>query len=300
MSIPCKRTPEERFANLPNFPYAPNYVETLPGYEGCRMHYIDEGPSTAEDVYLCLHGEPTWSYLYRKMIPPFLSAGGRVVAPDWFGFGRSDKPVNDSDITFSFHRNSLLRLIEHLDLRNITLVCQDWGGILGLTCPLDMPERFKRLIVMNTALPVGESIGDGFAQWKAYAAQFTDLPVSGLMGLSCPAALDLMDIAAYAAPFPDASYQAGARRFPQLVPVESGMQGVEECQRARRFWSEEWTGESFMAVGLQDPVLGKPMMDELHTVIRNCPPPLYVEQAGHFVQEWGQSVAEAALKSFGK
>ena len=138
------------------------------------MHYIDEGLPTAEDVYLCLHGEATWRYLYRKIIPSFLSAGGRIVASDWFGFGRSDKPVNDHDIGFSFQRKSLLRLIEHLDLRTITLVCQDWGGILALTFPLDMPERFKRLIVMNTGLPVGARISDGFAQWKAYAAPFPD------------------------------------------------------------------------------------------------------------------------------
>jgi len=298
MTIEALRTPEERFAVLPNFSYEPNYVDGLQGYEGLRMHYIDEGPSDAEDTYLCLHGEPTWSYLYRKMIPVFRAAGGRVIAPDFFGFGRSDKPVDDADITFSFHRDSLLRLIEHLDLNDITLVCQDWGGILGMTLPLDMAARFKRLIVMNTALPTGASLGEGFAMWKQYAGSFHDIPVSGLMAASCPDALDWMDVAAYAAPFPDDRYQAGVRRFPQLVPVEPGMEGVPYCEKARAFWANDWSGQSFMAVGLLDPVLGKPTMDELRGTIKNCPEPLELENAGHFVQEWGEEVAMAALQSF--
>ena len=299
MTIESLRTPEERFSALPNFPYTPHYVDSLDGYAGLRLHYVDEGPANANDIYLCLHGEPTWSYLYRKMIPPLTAAGGRIVAPDLFGFGRSDKPVNDADITFAFHRNTLLRLIEHLDLRNITLVCQDWGGILGLTLPMDMADRFKRLLVMNTALPVGESLGEGFAMWKAYAAQFRDIPVSGLLAASCPGALDWMDIAAYAAPFPDERYQAGVRRFPELVPVEPGMEGVSYCERARAFWADEWTGESFMAVGTQDPVLGLPVMEELRSTIVGCPRPLEIEEAGHFVQEWGEQVAVAALQHFG-
>ena len=150
---------------------------------------VDEGPKDAEHVFLCLHGEPTWGYLYRKMIPVFLESGARVVVPDLFGFGRSDKPVQDEVYTFSFHRESLMRLIEALDLRRITLVCQDWGGILGLTLPMAMPERFARLLVMNTGLPVGEFITPGFAAWKAYAASDPDLPVAGLIALSSPGVL---------------------------------------------------------------------------------------------------------------
>jgi pimeloyl-ACP methyl ester carboxylesterase len=298
MSIEVLRTPEERFALLPNFPYPPSYTDSLEGFEGLRLHYVDAGSSDADDVFLCLHGEPTWSYLYRKMIPVFEASGGRVIAPDFFGFGRSDKPVNDADYTFSFHRNTLVALIEQLDLRNITLVCQDWGGILGLTLPMDMPERFKRLIVMNTALPVGEPVSDGFAGWKAYAGSLQDIPVSGLMAMSCPGALDMMDIAAYAAPFPDASYQGGVRRFPQLVPVEPGMEGVVYCARARTFFNEQWSGKSFMACGSQDVVLGMPVMEELRSVIRGCPPIMEVPEAGHFVQEWGAPIARAALESF--
>jgi pimeloyl-ACP methyl ester carboxylesterase len=170
MNANILRTPEERFGVLPGFPYEPHYVERLPGYESMRLAYIDEGPRNAETVFLCLHGEPTWSYLYRRMIPVFIAAGHRAVAPDFFGFGRSDKPVDDATYTFTFHRDALTQLIEHLDLRNIALVCQDWGGILGLTLPMDMPGRFSRLLVMNTAIPVGEPISDGFAWWKSYAA----------------------------------------------------------------------------------------------------------------------------------
>jgi pimeloyl-ACP methyl ester carboxylesterase len=181
---------------------------------------------------LCLHGEPTWSYLYRKMIPVFTSAGCRVVAPDLFGFGRSDKPVHDEVYTFAFHRNTLLSFIGRLGLSGITLVCQDWGGILGLTLPMEMPDRFERLLLMNTALPIGAPLSPGFAMWKEFAGQFQDLPVAGLVAMSSPGALTALDVAAYAAPFPDERYQAGVRRFPQLVPVEPGMEGVRYCERA--------------------------------------------------------------------
>ena len=293
------RTPEERFAKLPFFPWAPRYLSDLPGYETLRLHYLDEGPKEAREVFLCLHGEPTWSYLYRKMIPVFLAAGARVVAPDWFGFGRSDKPADDEVYTFSFHRDTALRFIEKLDLHNVTLVCQDWGGLLGLTLPMDMPKRFCRLLVMNTGIAIGTPISDGFAAWKAFAATYHDVPVAGLIALSSPGALNPYDAAAYDAPFPDASYKAGVRRFPQLVAVEPGMEGAAYGERARAFWANDWRGESFMAIGLRDPVLGKPVMEELRASIRGCPPALELPEAGHFVQEWGEPVARAALAAFG-
>lgn len=299
MTIEALRTPEDRFAILPNFPYAPNYLEHLPGYEGLRMHFIDEGNPNGNETFLCLHGQPTWSYLYRKMIPVFAGTGGRVVVPDWFGFGRSDKPANDGEISFSFHRNSIIRFIEALDLKNITLVCQDWGGILGLTLPMEMQERISRLFVMNTCLPTGKSLGEGWETWKQYARNYPDLAISGLMSVSCPGVLDWMDIAAYEAPFPDARYKAAVRRFPELVPVEEGMEGVNYCKKARIFLRDAWEGESFMAIGLADPVLTRPIMDELRKQIAGCPAPLLLEHAGHFVQEWGEDVALAALRSFG-
>ena len=149
------RTPDDRFAGLPGWVYAPRYVDDLHGYEGLRMHYVDEGPSDAQTTFVCLHGEPTWGYLYRKMIPVFLEAGHRVIAPDFFGFGRSDKPVDDATYTFAFHRDALKRFLERFDLSQACLVVQDWGGLLGLTMPMDYSERITRLLIMNTGLGTG-------------------------------------------------------------------------------------------------------------------------------------------------
>ena len=298
MTIQAKRTPDARFENLPGFDYLPHYVDDLTGYEGLRVHYLDEGPKDADHTFLCLHGQPTWSYLYRKMIPVFTGTGARVVAPDWLGFGKSDKPVEDNVYTYNFHRNMLLEFIKRLNLANITLVCQDWGGILGLSVPMDMPARFKRLIVMNTALPVGKSAGEGFEAWKAYNRTQPDMDVAGLMKRGTPVLSD-DEANAYAAPFPDQSYKAGVRRFPELVMVTPDMEGVETSKRAVTWWSQEWDGDSFMAVGAADPVLGKPAMTGLQAIIRNCPEPLVIEEAGHFVQEWGDQVAVTALKAFG-
>jgi len=298
MTIDALRTPEDRFSLMPGFPYTPHYTETLPGYDGLRMAYIDEGSPDAPYTFLCLHGEPTWSYLYRKMIPTFTDAGHRVVAPDLFGFGRSDKPVNDSDYTFHFHRNSLLALITQLDLRNIILVCQDWGGILGLTLPMDMTDRFKGAIVMNTGLPIGAPPSDGFLLWKGFCAAAPEIPISGLI-IGDAGNANMFDALAYDAPFPDNRYKAGVRRFPQLVPIEPGMAGVEECRRARAFFEQDWDGMSFVAVGMQDIVLGEDVMTELHGLFKNAPPLMKIAEGGHFVQEHGEQIAKAALDHFG-
>ena len=298
MAITALRTPEERFADLPDFPFLPHYVDDLTGYEGLRAHYLDVGQHDAGRTFLCLHGEPTWGYLYRKMIPAFVESGARVVAPDFFGFGRSDKPVEDAAYTFSFHREFLLRLVERLDLGNITLVVQDWGGTLGLTLPVDrgFRERLKRLFVMNTVLPVGEPLGPHFYEWRAQVRNTPDLPVGQWMRDS-GAQLTDREMAAYDAPFPDRRFQAGARVFPDLAMVEPQMDGVAEAQAARRFWSEDWAGRSFMAIGAKDPDVGT--MHALRGQIRDCPEPLIFEEAGHFVQEWGEPVARAALRAFG-
>lgn len=299
MSIEALRTPDRRFSLLPGYPYTPRHFDDLPGYESLRMAYVDEGPPDAETVFLCLHGEPTWGYLYRKMLPVFTAAGHRVVVPDLYGFGRSDKPVDDAVYTFDFHRDSLLRFVERLDLHGIALVCQDWGGLLGLTLPMDLPDRFTRLLVMNTGIAIGEPLSDGFAAWKAFAAVAPEIPVAGLICSDALAATNAMDALAYDAPFPDDRYKAGVRRFPQLVPVEPDMDGVEHGLRARKFWSGDWAGESFMAVGLRDPVLGGDVMQELRAIIRGCPEPMELPEAGHFVQEYGEPIARCALDHFG-
>src|ERR1700758_5361255 len=180
------QTPPDRFANLPGFPYQAHGRADLPGYAGLSMAYIDEGPATAP-VFLCLHGQPTWSYLYRRMIPFFLATGSRVVAPDLFGFGRSDKPADEGVYTFDFHRNSLLAFVRALDLSDVTLVVQDWGGLLGLTLPMEMPERFSRLIVMNTALPTGEvPLPQGFLDWRAFSNSQPDMAIGRPMARACP------------------------------------------------------------------------------------------------------------------
>ena len=181
------RTPDDRFAKLPGYAFAPNYCNDLKGYEGLRLHYLDEGARGARETFLCLHGQPTWSYLYRKLIPAVTTAGHRAVAPDYFGFGRSDKPVEDALYTFDFHRNALIDLVERLDLKNITLVCQDWGGLLGLTLPMDMPERFSKLLVMNTMFATGDRpLSEGFIAWRAWSAANPDMAVGKLMARACP------------------------------------------------------------------------------------------------------------------
>ncbi|MEI7932067.1 MAG: alpha/beta fold hydrolase, partial [Alphaproteobacteria bacterium] len=180
MPLKALRTPEARFSNLQDWPYQPRYIDSLPDYEGLRAHYIDEGPANARHTFLCLHGEPSWAYLYRKMIPVFLESGARVVAPDFLGFGRSDKPVEDAAYTFAFHRNFLIAFIERLDLSNLTLVVQDWGGLLGLTLPVTIPERIARLLIMNTAFPTGAEPTEGFLAWRDYVARTPDFDVGAL------------------------------------------------------------------------------------------------------------------------
>lgn len=292
------RTPDERFLDMPGFPYDPNYIDNLKGYEGLRMHYVTAGPQEADTTFLCLHGEPTWSYLYRKMIPVFTAAGHRVVAPDMFGFGRSDKPVDEAVYTFDFHRNALMAFIETLDLRNVTLVCQDWGGILGLTLPMDMADRFARLLVMNTTLGTGDvQLSQGFLDWRAWVRQNPDLAAGRLMNLTCPH-LSAAECAAYDAPFPDGAYKAGVRRFPEIVPDRPDAPGAARSRAARDWLRNHWKGSVFMAVGTKDPVLGLPVMQALRKDIAGCPEPYEHPDAGHFAQEWGDDIAAKALSAF--
>ena len=290
------RTPDARFAGLPGWAYTPRYQLPL-GDGGPRMAFVDEGPPDAEITALCLHGNPTWGYLYRHMLPVFVNAGLRVVVPDLIGFGRSDKPADAAWHRFDSHRQSLLALIETLDLTNILLVCQDWGGIFGLTLPMAMPERFTRLLVMNTTLATG-TLTDGFRQWRSYSNSQPDLAVGKLIRRGKPS-MAADEAAGYDAPFPDASFKAALRAFPDLVPDGADAPGAAISRQAEAFWQQQWRGDSFMAVGEQDPVLGGPVMQALQASICGCPPPLAVPEAGHFVPEWGAPIAEAALRHFG-
>jgi len=294
--IQALRTPDERFAYLPGYPFNPNYIDDLADYVGLRMHYLDEGPRNAKQVFLCLHGEPTWSYLYRKMLPVFKDAGHRVVIPDMFGFGRSDKPVDENIYTFDFHRRTIMLLIERLDLIDITLVCQDWGGLLGLTMPMDMPGRFSRFLLMNTMLGTGDvPLSEGFLAWRAWTNKNPDMAVGKLMARTCPH-LSSEECSAYDSPFPDIRYKAGVRRFPNIVPGTPDAPGAELSRRARKWLNTEWSGTTFMAIGMKDPVLGPSVMRHLKNIIRNCPEPYEVEHAGHFTQEWGEDIARKALE----
>jgi len=331
------RTPASRFVGLPGWGHAAQYLQPL-GDAGPRMAYVDTGPHDAAVTVLCLHGNPTWGYLYRHMLPVFTGAGLRVVVPDLIGFGQSDKPADEAWHQFEPHRQSLLNLVEVLDLRNILLVCQDWGGIFGLTLPIaaqsiapetpaasaprggasasgrrDGGQRFTRLLVMNTTLATGET-SPGFKAWRDYSNGQPDLAVGKLLKRGKREMPDA-EAAGYDAPFPDASYKAALRAFPNLVPEGADAPGAATSRAAQAFWKNDgendgenggqndgqndWQGQSFMAVGALDPVLGLPTMEALRGHIRGCPPPMVVADGGHFVPEWGAPIAAAALAHFG-
>lgn len=292
------RTPDACFAGLPDYPWPPHYVSDLAALQGLRLHYLDVGPQDGPLTYLCLHGNPAWSYLYRKMIPVFTQAGGRVIAPDLIGFGKSDKPKRESAHNFTWHRDVLLQLIERLDLQRIVLVVQDWGGLLGLTLPMALPERFAGLVVMNTALATGNMpLSPGFLAWREMCAKNPDFDIARLMARGNPQ-LSPQECAAYMAPFPDRGHRAATRAFPPMVPDHPHADGTGLSQQAHHFWQNDWQGKTVMAVGMQDPVLGWDSMQALHSVIRNCPQPLQLPDAGHFVQEQGESIARYAVAAF--
>jgi tRNA(adenine34) deaminase len=294
------RTPADRFEGLPNYPWTPRYCSDLPALAGLRLHYLDEGPPDAARTWLCLHGNPAWSYLYRKMIPVFLAAGDRVVAPDLIGFGKSDKPKKDDWHQFTRHRQVLLELIESLDLRQVVLVVQDWGGLLGLTLPMAAPARYRGLLAMNTMLATGQSpLSPGFLAWRDMCAQKPLYDVAGLLARACPQ-LSAAECQAYAAPFPDRGHRAALRAFPALVPEHPGDDGAQLSQQAGVFWRDQWAGQSMVAVGLRDPVLGEPVMQSLIDRLRGEVQVLRLPYAGHFVAEQGGDLARQASHFFAR
>ena len=292
------RTPEARFAGLPGYPWAPHYVSDLPALAGLRLHYLDEGPQGAPLTWLCLHGNPGWSYLYRHMLPVFVAAGHRVVAPDLIGFGKSDKPKKDRFHTVQVHHQILLELVEQLDLQRVVLVVQGSGGTVGLALPPERPERFVGLLTMNTGLATGEApLPQGLRDWRAFCAQKPAYGVGRLLARSNPH-LSAAECAAYDAPFPDRGYRAALRAFPALVPDSPDAPGAALARAARHFWQHVWRGRSLAVAGAQDPVLGAAAMQRLQQAVRGCPPPTVLAQVGHFVPEQGQAVAQQAVKYF--
>ena len=289
------RTPDERFAGLPDYPWPAKYSDSLPSLRGLRLHYLDEGPRDAAITWLCLHGNPTWSYLYRHMIPVFAAAGHRVVVPDLPGFGKSDKPTEVAQHTFTWHRAVLREFVEALELGAVNLVVQDWGGLLGLTLPLAAPERYRGVLVMNTYLATAEEpLPAGFIQWREMCRAKPDFSISRLFARGNPQ-MSAAACAAYDAPFPTLGHRAATRAFPDMVPEHPSDDGVAISRQAAAFWANEWDGRSMMAIGMQDPVFTPAMMERFRRGLRGCPAPLGIAEAGHFVQEHGATIAREAL-----
>jgi haloalkane dehalogenase len=282
------RTSDERFVNLPDFDYQPRYVEI----EGLRMAYVESG---AGDPILMLHGEPTWGFLYRRMIPP-LAAAGRALAPDLVGFGRSDKPVAPNAYSYRSHVRWMRRFIEALDLKRITLVCQDWGGLIGLRMLAQMPARFARVVAMNTDIPDGGDLGAGFMQWKRVSQRMRPLVPDAIVSTALRRRkLTAAEAAAYAAPFPSPEYLTGAAVFPRLVPIRADYPGAYENRVAIETLSK-LDLPVLLIWGAGDPVLGH-LERHLRAIFRKVAPPITISDAGHFVQEdAGEEVAAHILK----
>lgn len=291
------RTPEERFENLLGYAFNPNYTQVTSG-DGTeiRIHYVDEGPKDAE-VVLMLHGEPSWSYLYRTMIPEFVNAGYRAIAPDLVGFGKSDKPSEREDYTYQAHVDWMQNWLDQLDLKGITLVCQDWGGLIGLRLVVENPERFARIVTANTFLPTGEQpANDAFLAWREFSQTTPEFPVGGIIGGATTSDLSAEIVSAYDAPYPSEEYKAGARQFPTLVPISTDNPATEANKKA---WEvlKQWEKPWLTAFSDKDPITGgmdkafqeliPGARDQAHTTIKD---------GGHFLQEdKGPELAQATI-----
>lgn len=290
------RTPDERFTDLPGYDFAPHYVGIKHADIVLRVHYLDEGPRDAAPVLL-LHGEPSWCYLYRKLIPIITAAGHRAIALDLIGFGRSDKLAARSDYTYQFHLDVLTGFIESLDLRQITLVCQDWGGLLGLRVAAEQSRRFARIVAANTFLPTGDGPpSEGFLRWQHYSQTVADFHIGGVIKGGCVSELAPEVIAAYNAPFPDDSFKAGAREFPLLVPTRPDDPASDANRQA---WEvlRRWERPFLTAFSDRDPVTrgADRILQKLIPGARNQPH-VTINDAGHFLQEdKGEELAQVVV-----
>jgi haloalkane dehalogenase len=290
------RTPDDRFADLPGYPFAPHYVDV----DGLRVHYVDEGPRDAAPVLL-LHGEPSWSFLYRKMIGPLRDAGHRVIAPDLVGFGRSDKPARKADYSYLNHVLWMTAWLEANDLRHLTLFCQDWGSLMGLRMVVEAPQRFDRIVLANGGLPTGTTaVPRAFRIWRAFARWSPWFPIGRIIKSGCALGLSRAEVAAYDAPFPSARYRIAARLFPSFVPTTPSDPERENNERAWEFF-KRWDKPFLTLFSNRDPVTrgGARIWQKLvpgaqgqpHAVIRG---------AGHFLQEdKGAEVAKAIVAFIG-
>lgn len=280
------RTPDSRFADLPDFPFEPRYVE-IPSGEGgtLRIHHVDEGPREGE-VVLMLHGEPSWCFLYRKVIRVVAEAGLRAVAPDLIGFGRSDKPAEREDYTYQRHVDWVWAFIEAQRLERITLLCQDWGGLIGLRLCAEHPERFARVIAANTGLPTGDQRPSSFfSQWQRFSQEVPELPIGMIVERGCARPLPPEIVEAYSAPFPDESYKAGARKFPLLVPSTPDDPASAANRQA---WAAlgRFDRPFLTAFGDSDPITrGAELEMQKRIPGAAGQPHVTLKQAGHFLQE---------------
>jgi len=286
------RTPDDRFHDLPGYDFTPRYVDV----DGLRVHHLDEGPRDAAPVLL-LHGEPSWSYLYRKMVPPLVAAGHRVIAPDLVGFGRSDKPARREDYTYQRHVDWLAGVLAALDLSRITLFCQDWGGLLGLRLVAEHEARFARVVASNTYLPTGqERVGEAFLAWQKFSQEAPVFPVGRIVSSGCAKPIADEVMRAYDAPFPDESYKAGARQFPLLVPTRPD-DPASAANRAAWEALRRWEKPFLTAFGDADPITrgADRKLQELIPGTRGQAH-VTVKGGGHFVQEdCGEELARILL-----
>jgi haloalkane dehalogenase len=278
------RTPDTAFDAIADFPFAPHYVDIADAQDGSklRVHYIDEGPRDAP-VVLMMHGEPTWSYLYRHMIGPVAASGLRVVAPDLIGFGRSDKPARKGDYSYARHVAWMRRWVEQLDLKNITLSCQDWGSLIGLRLVGEMPDRFNGVVLSNGGLPAGQPAPRAFAIWRAFSKYSPLFPIGRIVKAGTRRGLSDAEVAAYDAPFPDGRYKAGARIFPTFVPLGPNIAVPDQLKA----WEvlDRWDKPFLCCFSDSDPITRGSEALFIGRVPGTAGQPHTTLKGGHFIQE---------------